>query len=193
MNCLSAPFRAARGVKNEYTHCGSTRYSLGVMVKIWFLWIGIRDGLWIEFVYRCWFKMTLHLSSWNIPHLLIQWMDPNLFSLRRSSQTDPSNIRFLCISDCMSPRCTFIIFIFHGANCSIWSPWTFSKTQISEHFECEIEWNVYLHLLERRVAWKMSIRTVGQLFMVSELWTKWNLWHRNRWWIQNGIRIYRLS
>ena len=42
--CLSAPFRAARGVKNEYTHCGSTMYRLGVLNKMTFLWIGIGDG-----------------------------------------------------------------------------------------------------------------------------------------------------
>ena len=45
MECLSAPFRAARGVKNECTHCGSTMYSLGIMDKMIFLWDRNRLGI----------------------------------------------------------------------------------------------------------------------------------------------------
>ena len=37
MNCWSAPFRAVCGVKNDYTHCGSTIYGFGVMVKMKFV------------------------------------------------------------------------------------------------------------------------------------------------------------
>ena len=37
MDCLSAPLRALRGVKNEHTHCGWTMYRLGVMDKVKFM------------------------------------------------------------------------------------------------------------------------------------------------------------
>ena len=36
---LFASYKAARGVKNEYTHAGSTTYGFGVICKTRFLWI----------------------------------------------------------------------------------------------------------------------------------------------------------